>query len=322
LLFARRRVLSVVQVSATVGEHPCGFSDPNACEVSTYGLTLPPTAGESVYRDSAVFQRPFKVRLNAAAKRLSIKGELLCQACDQDLCFPGAEAFFLRVRRGRAKNKQMMEDKMKTTLVLVIGGLLAGFPNPYSCQAKDLKDLKVLYVGMQRTDQFVPFIKQHMGSVESRVRPGFKPADAAVFDVVLLDWPQSGLPLESTKVRCPLGNREQWNKPTVLLGSAGLNVADAWKVKGGIGCTCMDPLAYGLRSHEIFEHPFRIDRSTSIHIPTPPDFQTEIKGAEIEVLPLVQDYKRQWNPGWCSYSYDFATNPDVEFATRKELVPI
>jgi hypothetical protein len=51
----------------------------------------PPTitqAGESVYRDSILFRRPVKVGLNAGPKQLSIKGELLCQACNQDLCFP------------------------------------------------------------------------------------------------------------------------------------------------------------------------------------------------------------------------------------------
>jgi len=99
----------------------------------------------------------------------------------------------------------------------------------------------------------------------------------------------------------------------VLLGSAGLNLAVSWKLKGGSGCTCMDPLAYDLRSHEIFERPYRIHRSKMVRIPTPPDFTREIKAAEIQVLPLVEDYKHQWRPGWCSYSYDFARNPDVEF---------
>jgi len=31
------------------------------------------------------------------------------------------------------------------------------------------------------------------------------------------------------------------------------------------------------------------------------------------VLPLVQDHQRQWRAGWCSYAYDFPSNPDVEF---------
>jgi hypothetical protein len=202
---------------------------------------------------------------------------------------------------------------MKTKLLSIIASLLALLPNPLSCQARDLKDLKVLYVGSERTEQFVPFLKRYVAQVESRERTGFKPSEAAAFDVVLLDWPQSGGLDELKKLKSPLGKRDEWAKPTVLLGSAGLHLAVAWQLKGGIGCTCLSPLAYDLHSHEIFEHPYRIDRSTSVRIPTPPNFKQEIKAAEIEVLPLVQDYKGQWRPGWCTYSTDFASNPDVEF---------
>ena len=74
----------------------------------------------------------------------------------------------------------------------------------------------------------------------------------------------------------------------------------------------MSPLAYDLRQHEIFEKPFAIARTKSVQIPTPPDFQQEIKAAKIEVLPLVADYKKEGRyPGWCSYSYDFDKNPDA-----------
>jgi DsbC/DsbD-like thiol-disulfide interchange protein len=45
-------------------------------------------AGERVYTDAVQFRRAFRVRLNAAPRRLSIKGELLCQACNDDVCFP------------------------------------------------------------------------------------------------------------------------------------------------------------------------------------------------------------------------------------------
>jgi len=138
-------------------------------------------------------------------------------------------------------------------------------------------------------------------------------ADAQAFDVVLLDWPQGEETREMRKLTSPLGQRDGWNKPTVLLGSAGLNLAVAWKMKGGIGCTCMDPLAYGLREHEIFERPFKIDRSKMISIPTPEDFRAEIKEPEVQVLPLVNDHKQRWTPGWCTYATEFPNNPDVEF---------
>jgi hypothetical protein len=114
-------------------------------------------------------------------------------------------------------------------------------------------------------------------------------------------------------LKAPLGTREDWKKPTVLLGSAGLNLAVSWKLKGGSGCTCLDPLAYDLREHEIFERPNRIDRGQMIGIPTPEDFREEIKDAEIKVLPIVVDLKRTWNAGWCTHARDFANYPEVEF---------
>src|SRR6266404_4277335 len=203
----------------------------------------------------------------------------------------------------------MTEEYMKIKLPVVIAGLLVALLSPYQSQGKELKELKVLYVGSERADQFLPFLKKYVAQVESRNRSGFKAPDAAGFDVVLLDWPQGEETREMRKLKSPLGSRDEWNRPTVLLGSAGLNLAVSWKLKGGSGCTCMDPLAYDLRSHDIFERPYRIDRNTAVRIPTPPDFKEEIKAAEIEVLPLVQDYKREWRAGWCSYAYDFARNP-------------
>jgi hypothetical protein len=159
----------------------------------------------------------------------------------------------------------------------------------------------------------VPFLKKYVVRVESRNRSQFLPAEATGFDVVLLDWPQGPETREMSKLKSPLGKREEWRHPTVLLGSAGLNLAVSWKLKGGSGCTCMDPLAYDLRAHEIFDRPFRIDRQKAVRIATPPDFKAEITAPQIEVLPLVQEYQRQWRAGWCSYSYDFYRNPDVEF---------
>jgi hypothetical protein len=126
--------------------------------------------------------------------------------------------------------------------------------------AKELQGLNVLYVGAERTAEYVSFLKENVGRVETRDRHTFKPADAAGFDVVLLDWPQKGHQEDLKNLHCPLGPRENWNKPTVLLGSAGLFVAVSWSLEGGIGCTCLSPEAYDLRDHEIFNYPFKIDR--------------------------------------------------------------
>jgi hypothetical protein len=198
---------------------------------------------------------------------------------------------------------------MQTRKIVLICAVLGALS--LAARSKELSELKVLYVG-ERTTEFVAFLKHNVAEVQSRDRHGFNPADAAPFDVVLLDWPQGEETREMRKLTSPLGARDAWNRPTVLLGSAGLNLAVSWKLKGGTGCTCMDPLAYGLREHPIFERPFKIERKMT-RIPTPPDFRSEIKDQEIEVLPLVNDIKRTWRAGWCSYSYDFARNPDVEF---------
>jgi hypothetical protein len=48
-------------------------------------------AGESVYFDSASFRHRIKVRLNALETPLSIKVELRCQACTEELCWPPRE---------------------------------------------------------------------------------------------------------------------------------------------------------------------------------------------------------------------------------------
>ena len=157
------------------------------------------------------------------------------------------------------------------------------------------------------------FLSGKVAEIEAKSRADFKVSDAAAFDVVLLDWPQGEETREMRKLRSPLGSRDEWEKPTVLLGSAGLNLAVAWKMKGGSGCTCMDPLAYDLREHRIFETPFKIDRGKMISIPTPKDFQSEIKEKEIVVLPLVADHGRQWRAGWCTHARDFDVYPDVEF---------
>ena len=115
------------------------------------------------------------------------------------------------------------------------------------------------------------------------------------------------------KLKSPLGARKDWSKPTVLLGSAGLHIAICWELEGGIGCTCLSPLAYDLREHEIFRQPFHIDLGKTTRIPTPEDFKDEIKASDIEVIPLVKDSGRDWRAGWCSYSRTFEQDPEVEF---------
>ena len=94
--------------------------------------------------------------------------------------------------------------------------------------------LHVLYIG-HRASEFVPFLSPHFAKVESTPREGFQPQAAKGFDVVLLDWPQSEVARQEILGPGPLNRREEWSKPTVLLGSARLNLAVVWKVKAGAG---------------------------------------------------------------------------------------
>jgi hypothetical protein len=94
---------------------------------------------------------------------------------------------------------------------------------------------RVLYIGHRGPD-FELLLKRHFAQTQTFSREAFKPAQAKDYDVVLLDWPQSEEARADRQGKsCPLGRREEWNKPTVLLGSAGLNLAVVWKLKGGSG---------------------------------------------------------------------------------------
>src|SRR5690349_5633677 len=119
---------------------------------------------------------------------------------------------------------------MKTaTFFITVTLSLLPIASPIS--AKELKELSLLYVGSERSSEFVPFLQEHVSRVETRARQGFTVADAAPFDVVVLDWPQTGRQEDFPPKISPLGKREEWTKPTVLLGSAGLNLAVVWKLK-------------------------------------------------------------------------------------------
>jgi hypothetical protein len=176
---------------------------------------------------------------------------------------------------------------------------------------------RVLYVG-PRAAEFGPFLKDHFTGAETAELRQFKPEEAANFDVVVLDWPQGGDMRSKWENGSPLGRREDWNKPTVLVGSAGLNLAVAWKVHGGSGCTCLAPVAYDLRPHEIFKGPIPVDTEATVAIPTPEQFASELKTETIEVLPLVDginNFHTVINDnarGWSSHYYEFADLPDVE----------
>jgi len=122
---------------------------------------------------------------------------------------------------------------MKLPVALFLTLLAAQF-----CPAVELRDLKVLYVGnatSPRAADFKAFLSTNVARVEVAARVGFDPAQTNGFDVVLLDWPQSESRGDFPPKKSPLGEREAWTKPTVLLGSAGLHMAIVWDVQGGFG---------------------------------------------------------------------------------------
>lgn len=105
--------------------------------------------------------------------------------------------------------------------------------------------LRVAFVGAAdgpRTESFRAFLRERFAAVEVVDRASCDPSELAGFDVVLLDWSQQDGVIawmndEDARAQrsCPLGERSSWTTPTVLLGSAGLNVACAWDVRGGSG---------------------------------------------------------------------------------------
>lgn len=116
--------------------------------------------------------------------------------------------------------------------------------------AAEKYSLRVLYIGdpgTPRAQEYARFLNERFVRAEVVARKGFNPSKAAAWDVVLLDWPQSEMfvqvaapgknvqYMERTIPASPLGARESWSRPTVLLGSAGLLLADAWKIGGGNG---------------------------------------------------------------------------------------
>jgi hypothetical protein len=127
-----------------------------------------------------------------------------------------------------------MRDSRIAIFIALVAVLLA----PSWARSAELRELKVLYVGDaggRRTAAFQAFLKPNVGKVDIAPRSNVTPEQVQDYDVVLLDWHQSNRPQGTDPKQCPLGAREAWTKPTILLGSAGLNLAMVWEVKGGFG---------------------------------------------------------------------------------------
>ena len=134
---------------------------------------------------------------------------------------------------------------LHSTTLLSTKLLLAGvaFGSCPSAQDDAKVPLKVAFVGdvAERTRDFTVALASQFKEVKGYAH-GTAPAELAAHDVVVLDWQQNVEALQkwgkdpaAAAKACPLGARAEWRTPTVLLGSAGLNLACIWEVKGGFG---------------------------------------------------------------------------------------
>ena len=124
---------------------------------------------------------------------------------------------------------------MKRTAILILL-LLTGVGSVAGADRQAVVPLSVLYVGDSKSPRAVDyesFLKKYFRQVRVANREGFDPATAKSADVVLLDWSQSDADVR--KAKSPFGKLEDWNRPTVLLGSAGLLLAGQWQIIGGAG---------------------------------------------------------------------------------------
>jgi hypothetical protein len=97
--------------------------------------------------------------------------------------------------------------------------------------------LNVLYLARtnepERTEAFSRFLSQRFRKCVVEKRIDFRSELLNDADVVVIDWSQGER--VSNKAESPVGPLEEWDKPTVFLGSAGLLMAKAWNIIGDAG---------------------------------------------------------------------------------------
>jgi hypothetical protein len=118
--------------------------------------------------------------------------------------------------------------------------VVAGCAIPASADDVAPIDLDLLFIGnadSERTRDFAAFLEAHFASVRVADRAAFDPATVGDVDVALLDWSQRDIDFRApmSELESPLGPREAWTTPTVLLGSAGLLIAAPWQTNGSYG---------------------------------------------------------------------------------------
>lgn len=84
------------------------------------------------------------------------------------------------------------------------------------------------------------FLQGQFARVDTVERNECAPEKVRSADVVVLDWSQQDGLMRWLQARDeprhnPLGELARWDRPTVLIGSAGLNLAAAWGLPGTQG---------------------------------------------------------------------------------------
>jgi hypothetical protein len=198
-------------------------------------LSRDPMTHAAIHSGEFEFRRTLKADPSAAGSTHELEGWMSFQVCDPMMCRPPARL-----------------DWKATLIVLAATG--APIPAPKTTRGADEDgsagkiDLRVLYIGageaatgraqqkVARSKEMVEFLKSRFASVESADRDHYDCGREAGADVVLLDWSQSELDLDQlAKLRSPIGPRDEWKTPIVLLGSAGLLLGVPWQLKGGFG---------------------------------------------------------------------------------------
>ena len=117
---------------------------------------------------------------------------------------------------------------------------------PFAAPAQDPAanpQLHIAFVGEPDTERgkdFVQFLRAQFPRVDTVERSACTPEQLRAADVVVLDWPQQqGVSKwymdKKLAHHNPLGALARWDRPTVLLGSAGLSAAADWNLPGAFG---------------------------------------------------------------------------------------
>jgi hypothetical protein len=201
--------------------------------------------------------------------------------------------------------------RIRTVTSLALLSALPAFAQDRSAPARQPQ--RVLYLGnpgSERSRAWLGFLEENFARARCLPRRGFEPSQAEDADVVLLDWSlQDVEPDQMGVVRSPLGPRDSWTRPLVLLGGAGLLLAGPWQLTGAYGCACLQPFAYDLRPHAVFRQPLRVDVYKTMRLDRPESWGP---GRPVDVLALRGAGARGATPGWCSYRPQLSESPDIE----------